>query len=304
MSPPSGSSSPCTKGVKSVQEIAVGYAAWRKPSGGWTGVLVVGSDKSLSDDERDKVIEGTTAALSAPAAVLVDRTYLKDLGINGLGDRAEINEYRVNVVALSNGVRAFTTIPYVFTSLTNARDLLDAGRFQASYQLVTLEKGARPAWVKTLLKRRLNGVEVMTHDEFRERSLMYWLFETGAGTSLIGGAMLGLIIGIVVVAQTLYGSTKDHLNEFATLRALGASGAYIYTVILIQAIASAVAGYAIGMAIVLAVIKMTKGSGLDIVMTPELAFTIFCLTVGICILASAGAIMKATRLDPATVFSR
>jgi putative ABC transport system permease protein len=37
--------------------------------------------------------------------------------------------------------------------------------------------------------------------------------------ALIGGAILGLIVGIVIVAQTLYSSTKDHLNEFATLRA-------------------------------------------------------------------------------------
>ena len=33
-------------------------------------------------------------------------------------------------------------------------------------------------------------------------------------------SLLGLIVGIVIVAQTLYSSTKDHINEFATLRAL------------------------------------------------------------------------------------
>ncbi len=56
-----------------------------------------------------------------------------------------------------------------------------------------------------------------------ERNLDYWLFGTGAGVALLGGALLGLIIGTVVVAQTLYSSTKDHLTEFATLRALGSS---------------------------------------------------------------------------------
>ena len=44
-----------------------------------------------------------------------------------------------------------------------------------------------------------------------------------------------MIVGVVIVAQTLYSSTKDHLNEFATLRALGASAGYIHKVILIQA---------------------------------------------------------------------
>ncbi len=56
-----------------------------------------------------------------------------------------------------------------------------------------------------------------------------------------------MIVGVVIVAQTLYSSTKDHLNEFATLRALGASAGYIHKVILIQAMLSALVGYAIGM---------------------------------------------------------
>ena len=55
---------------------------------------------------------------------------------------------------------------------------------------------------------------------------------------------LGIIVGVVIVAQTLYSSTKDHLNEFATLRALGASAGYIQKVILIQAMLSALIGYA------------------------------------------------------------
>jgi len=34
--------------------------------------------------------------------------------------------------------------------------------------------------------------------------------------------------------KTLYSSTKDHLDEFATLRAIGSSGRYIYMVIIWQ----------------------------------------------------------------------
>ena len=58
-----------------------------------------------------------------------------------------------------------------------------------------------------------------------------------------------MIVGVVIVAQTLYSSTKDHFNEFATLRALGSSAGYIHRVILIQAMLSAVLGYALGMII-------------------------------------------------------
>ena len=109
---------------------------------------------------------------------------------------------------------------------------------------------------------------------------------------------------MVIVAQTLYASTKDHLNEFATLRALGASAGYINKVILIQAILSAVIGYVLGMALSLLVIWAAEDSTLLIVMTPNLALMLLALTVGMCVLAAICAIFKVIRIDPAVVFSR
>ena len=84
---------------------------------------------------------------------------------------------------------------------------------------------------------------MLTPAEFRERSRAFWLFGTGAGAALFAGALLGVIVGTVIVAQTLYSSTKDHLNEFATLRAIGSSRDYIYKVIICQALLSAVIGF-------------------------------------------------------------
>ena len=89
----------------------------------------------------------------------------------------------------------------------------------------------------------ITNVEVLTPAEFRERSRTFWLFGTGAGAALFAGALLGVIVGTVVVAQTLYASTKEHLNEFATLRAIGSSRRYIYKVIIWQALLSAVIGF-------------------------------------------------------------
>ena len=87
------------------------------------------------------------------------------------------------------------------------------------------------------------GAEVLTSEQFRSRSRQFWLFGTGAGAALFAGALLGTIVGTVIVAQTLYSSTKDHLNEFATLRAIGSSNRYIHKVIICQALLSAVIGF-------------------------------------------------------------
>lgn len=293
-----------TKGVATSEELVVGFAAWRKPKGGTTAVLLVGSDHENGTLKPWNIVAGSLGDLDAPFSVAVDDTYFKDLGVEKNGDTAEINNVRVRIAAVTHAIRSFTTLPYVFTSLKQARMLLDAGSNQASYALVRLEPGTDLEKVRADLIARLQDREVLTQQEFRNRSVDYWLFQTGAGAALIAGAALGMIVGIVIVAQTLYSSTKDHLNEFATLRALGASAGYIHKVILIQAMMSAVLGYGVGMVLSMLVIWASKDTTLLIVMTPGLALLLFVLTIGMCAIAAVSAIFKVTRIDPAGVFSR
>jgi putative ABC transport system permease protein len=122
--------------------------------------------------------------------------------------------------------------------------------------------------------------------------------------ALIGGAVLGLIVGTVIVAQTLYSSTKDHLSEFATLRALGSSSGYIHRVILIQAGLSAVIGYVLGMSIALTIVLLSEHTALPIIMSPGLAALLLALTFVMCAISALSAIGKVMRIDPAMVFNR
>jgi putative ABC transport system permease protein len=293
-----------TPGVSDAEELVVGFAAWRKPKGGTTAVLLVGSDHQNGTLKPWNLAEGSVTDLAAPFSVAVDDTYFKDLGVEKIGDTAEINNTKVKINAVTHGIRSFTTLPYVFASLNRARTLLEAGGNQASYTLVSVAPDADLETVRADITARLQDREVLTQAEFRNRSVDYWLFQTGAGSALIAGAALGMIVGVVIVAQTLYSSTKDHLNEFATLRALGASAGYIHKVILIQAIMSAFLGYGIGLILSLLVIWASKDTNLLIVMTPNLALLLFALTIGMCVLAAISAIFKVTRIDPAGVFSR
>jgi putative ABC transport system permease protein len=116
--------------------------------------------------------------------------------------------------------------------------------------------------------------------------------------------VLGIIVGTVIVAQTLYSSTKDHLDEFATLRAIGSSGAYIYTVIIWQALLSAVIGFAGAAGIGAIVVAMTAESALPVIVTPALSVGLFVLTVIMCVASAIAAIMQVMRIDPALVFTR
>jgi putative ABC transport system permease protein len=293
-----------TPGVRRAVPLVVSFVEWRKPEGGSTNSVVVGADAENGGLVPWNVVEGSVEALAAPDAVAVDRSYLRELGVKGVGDTAQIETGRVKIRALTEGIRSFTMAPYVFTTLDRARALLGEPGENATFFLVESVPGIDVQALRRELSTRLPNTEVLTKAEFRDRCLDQWLFSTGAGVALIGGAILGLLVGTVIVAQTLYSSTKDHLIEFATLRALGSSSAYIHKVILAQAGLSAVIGYVLGMVIALVIVALSVHTALPIVMTPALAASLFMLTLFMCAISAVSAIMKVMRIDPAMVFIR
>ena len=293
-----------TPGVVSAVPLVTAFTDWRKPTGGSTLVVVVGADQEDGGLSPWNVVEGSVTGLGVRDAVMIDKTYLTELGVKGVGDTAQVGSSRVRVTGLTEGIRSFTVTPFVFTTLTRARQLIDMPVDNITYVLVKVAPGADIQKVQSEIKAKLPDDEVLTTAEFRTRSLNHWLFATGAGVALIGGAVLGLIVGTVIVAQTLYSSTKDHLPEFATLRALGSSSGYIHKVILMQAGLSAVLGYALGMAIALTIVLLSEHTALPIIMSPGLAALLLGLTFMMCAISALSAIGKVMRIDPAMVFNR
>jgi putative ABC transport system permease protein len=217
---------------------------------------------------------------------------------------AKIANQKVRVVAVTNMIRSFTTAPYVFTTLQRARAFIGAPADADTYELVQVSSKADVKSIQALLSDKLGSAEVITPAQFRTLSLSQWLYGTGAGAALILGTILGIIVGAVIVAQTLYSSTKDHINEFATLRAIGSSALYIHEVILCQAVLSAVIGYCIAATVGLIIAWITATAAVPVAMTPMLMLGLFVLTIAMCVFSAISAIIKVTRIDPAIVFTR
>lgn len=288
-------------GVQSITPLVVGFSSWRKPDSSTVNVIVIGADKEGLKPWN--VVEGASEP-TLPDGVILDKTYAGILGVSRMGDKAEIRGQRVRVEGFTEGIRSFTTSPFVFTSLNHARDILSLSPDQATFFLVNLAPGANASEVKRLLAAKLPDGAVHTRAEFLNLNLDYWLYGTGAGVALLGGALLALVIGTVIVAQTLYSSTKDHLTEFATLRALGSSSFYIHKVILMQAIISAIIGFVIGLAVSLVVAQFSQITPMPIVLTPLLAVLLLAATIAMCAISAISSIYKVTKIDPAMVFAR
>ena len=292
------------KGVSDAVPILISFAQWRVPSGATTPVIIIGSDPWTAGLHPWNISEGGLDALSIPDAVAIDRSYFERLGSVGLGDAAEIRDRRAQVRVVTNGIRSFTTTPYVFALLDRARTYTGTPPSKVTYLLVHLAAGADVENVRSRLNATLAKAEALTPAEFRSRSRSFWLFETGAGAALFAGALLGMIVGIVIVAQTLYSNTKEHLNEFATLRAIGSSSTYIHAVIIIQALLSAVIGFAIAAGTGMLIVKATAETALPVLMTWTLMASLFLLTVVMCVVSAISAIVQVVRIDPATAFTR
>ena len=291
-------------GVVEAAPLVIGFAQWRLPGGGTTPVFIVGSELRGLGLRPWDLVAGSVDDLSIPGSVAIDQSYFERLGTSGIGANAEIRDQKVQVTAVTKGIRSFTTTPFAFTGIDRARAYTGVSPDKASYFLVRVAPDSNVESVRRRLQANLSDVEVLTTTEFRNRSRSFWLFGTGAGAALFAGALLGVIVGTVIVAQTLYSSTKDHLDEFATLRAIGSSGRYIYMVIIWQALLSAIIGFCGAAAIGAIVVRMTAESALPIVVTPALTAGLLALTIVMCVASAIAAIAKVMRIDPAMVFTR
>ena len=291
-------------GVSEVVPVVAGFSVWMLPNGGMTSVFVIASDLAAGGVSPWNVVGGDVQSLADPGTVAIDRFYADRLGVSAVGATAQIRGQPVTVGAITDGIRSFTTTPYVFSGLDGARAYIGLPASFTTHFLVRLKPGSDLEKTRQAILSGISGIQALTPDQFRDQSRSFWLFRTGAGAALVAGAILAVIVGTVIVAQTLYSSTKEHLFEFATLRAMGASNSYIYKVIICQALLDTTIGLAVAGLIGAAVVHLTATSVIQIVITPNLIVALFGLTVIMCVVSAIASIARVVRVDPAIVLTR
>ncbi len=290
-------------GVADAQKYIVRFGQWKRPDGGNTSCEIIGVDPDSRMGGPWKLVEGSAGDLKLDDTVIVDRFYAQKLNVTHVGQAVEIQGVRARVVGLTEGIRTFTTSPLVFTSFKSARRYSGLGEDQTVFLLVKAAPGAHLEQVRAALAACLTDVDVHTTKEFSSMTTNYWMFGTGAGLTVIMAAVLGLLVGMVVVAQTIYAATTDHIREYGTLKAMGATNGYIYRIILQQAAVSALAGYAVGILIASAAAAYaSRGGGANIVLPGPVRAGLVAVTLFMCSSAAMVSINKVTKVDPAMVF--
>lgn len=296
-----------TEGVAWSSRMIVDWTAWKTPAGQFEQVICVGVDPERPVGLPWRMQEGSVEGLWTEGGVVLDALERKRLGGGTpvqLGQEVEIRGHRAKVVGFSQGVRSFTTTPFVFTSLTHARDYahgLDT-RTQVKYVIVGVAPGHDVEAVRARLLARLPEVEVLTKWELMRRSVIYWLLGTGAGVMSILAAVLGLLVGGAIVGQAIYSQTMEKFREYGTFKALGGTNGELAGVILAQSLMTSLLGYVIGVLIAAVAAHFANQGQLLILMPPGLIVVLGVVTVLMCAAATFGSVLRVVRLEPAIVF--
>jgi len=290
-------------GVARADNLIIWFMNVALPNGAVEGTEVY----ALEDFQRWqfpwKLEQGNREDLRRGNYCIVDESAQKRWGPFQVGDYREILGRRLKIIGRAQEAKSFTTSPLTFMDYRLAQSLNPSElRGRTTYILIKLAPGADRARVAAEMRRRLPYNDVYTRDEWARRSRAYWIVSTGLGMNMGVTVFLGILVGIVVVAQTLYTSAVEHVKEFGTVKAIGGSNWDIYRILGEQAIISAVVGFVLGGLISLAMRPLMAKLYLSVLVSPRFAFAVFVGTVLMCLGAAMLSFRRVASIDPALVF--
>ena len=172
-----------------------------------------------------------------------------------------------------------------------------------SVGLLSLNAGADPLQVQTQLRATLpQSIRVLTQEQLITQEQTFWASDP-SGIVLNFGAVMGFVVGVIVVYQVLYADVAEHLPEYATLKAMGYSDHSLLRVVLQEALILAILGFIPGCITSIGVYNLLSSlTKIPLTLRPDVAAQVFALTLVMCSFAGAIATRKLRNADPADVF--
>jgi putative ABC transport system permease protein len=291
-------------GVEGVLDAGRGAAGWapiERPNGDRTLVWIIGVEENYRGS-LPPVKELAAASGLSDSAVVVDETDADRIGFDGRVQAAQIGFQRSHLFAKTGGFASFIGTPLVFSDYTDVRRFLRLERAHASFVVLHVKPGHDVAAVRDALRARFTDVDVWTQKELATRSRLFWLIQTGAGAALLLAGVLGFGIGLVLVAQTIYSITAENVEEFATMKAMGASRFDVQLVVLLQSVICGVVGGAVGLLLVGPYVEASRSIVTWLAVPYWMYLFVSAALLILCVLASLIAVRPAVAVDPGRVF--
>ena len=287
------------------------FVLWRNPETRTTrSILALGFEPGHTLF-TDPDLARKAGALTQPGRVLFDARSRPEFGPverwfnQGRTVETEVAGVRVRVAGLVSLGPSFGADGNLITSRETFLRLVPAnppGSIELG--LIRLRPGSDPAAVAARLERALpRDVRVFTKRGFEDFERTYWRTSTSIGFIFTLGAVMGFVVGCVIVYQILYSDVSDHLPEYATLMAMGYRLGSLLGVVAREGLLLAVLGYLPAYAAAQALYVLVRsGTNLPVSMEADRALLVFAMILVMCLGSAALAMRRLADADPAEIF--
>jgi putative ABC transport system permease protein len=241
------------------------------------------------------------AMLRAPSRIFLNSQDRDSFGFPEPGDRIEISGQVAIVAGFLEGMDPHSPYYYMFANIDDVRAYTDFPKDRITFVAVGVAPGEKAELVRDRLQQRMPEVLVFTRRQLHEMELRYFQKRTPVGVVFGMGTVLAALIGAGIVGVTLYSSVVDRLREFGTLKAIGASRENLLQLLGAQAALFSAVGYPLGL-LVFALVRHLSGPSVSMPAPLWLLSSVAAATLLVCGAASAVAIRRVLRVEPAIVF--
>jgi putative ABC transport system permease protein len=289
------------RGVAWAEPLLWGGTTVKLPSGGSEPITVIGTRLPAMRGGPWNMVVGDREALLQPDTMIFEDSQREKLGGLNVGSVREVGGHKTYVGGFTWGLLPFGP-PLSFASFDYARDLLHIDHDRVNYVLVALLPGTDRLAIQAELRSKLRESEVLTKEELKARTIHDVLVRSAIGVTVGSIAGVGLVVGFVIVALTMFSSVVDNLREFGTLKAIGTSNLDLAKLLFVQSVSYAVLGTIVGVAAVRLLGMGMRSAQMALVMPLQIhVLTVAVMTV-VCIFAASLALVRLRNLEPAMVF--
>lgn len=286
------------------------FASLRLPSGATRSCIMVGVDDASLVGLPSEFVEGSADGLRREGGVLVDHATLAgSLGVKGLdgtkraltmGDVLELNDKRATVVGVYRQKPSFFWEPTIYTTYPRAKAFAPQQRRLLTFVMVKVKPGIDVETVQRNLVEA-TGQMALTATQFKTKTAMYILTQTGILINFAIAIGLGFLVGAAIAGQTFFNFVADNLRYFAALKAIGATDATISRMVMAQALAAGGMGFGLGSG---AAALFGNGVGESLAFSMPWPLVVFGagMILTISVIASYISARKLHRLEPGMVF--
>jgi len=268
-------------------------------------VMGIDLDKNLFHEPIRGRIEAAKHRLRLEHRVLLNEQSHPDFGWQ-IRDQVRDWELGNQAVTLAGGfpmLRGFAADSTVICSDLNFLSLCRFPPGQVSFGFLKIRDGMVAAARDELKARLPADVEPLTRAEILARETDHWVNQTSTGQLFAFGVLVAMVVATVVVYQVLSNDVREHLPEYATLKAMGYSLSRLGRVVVEQSLIYMVISYVFAVILAIVVYRATEElAGIPMRLTAQNLLITLLLAIVVGFLSGFLSLSKLRGAQPTELF--